>query len=103
MLKNLCVVSPSTQFRISDAVSYSEEQVAVELVSVDASTGRAFGGKHFPTSGYTRGKKMKMEKKPTLVSRTIIKKKIGIGHQLSGIDVVESKASTDNIDQAAVW
>ena len=39
-----------------------------------------------------RGKKMKIEKKPTLVSRAI-------RHQFSGIDVVVSSVSSGNPDQ----
>merc|ERR1712000_707595 len=89
-------VSPSSEVVTTQSQTKKKEEAAeLESVAGDASTGKVFGGKHFPTSGYMKGKKMKMEKKPTLVSRAIPKKKIG--HQLSGID--GSSVSPGNQDQ----
>jgi len=89
VLKNLSVVPPSPE---EVAQSPTKKEDAAELKSVvDTSTAKSFGGKHLPTSGYgyMKVKKMRLEKKPTLVSRAIPKK-------LSGIDVVESSMSTGN-------
>jgi len=91
VLKNLSVVPPSPEV-VAQSPTKEEETAGLESVPVDASAAKTFSGKYFPTSGYMKGKKMKMEKKPTLVSRATPKK-------LSGIDVVESSVSIGNTDQ----